>query len=252
MKKFMAQDIQGKVIAITGASSGIGECIARYLASRGAIVVLGARRLEKLETIVSEICNHGGSAYCMQTNVENGAEVERLVDYALECCGKLDVMVSNAGVMYVAPMDALKTEEWFRMISTNINGLLNGISASLPIFQKQGYGHFVNMASVAGLKVASPGSTVYSATKFAVRAISDGLRHEVGERIRVTVISPGAFESELKFGSSHPVGREKIMNFYSKVAVDPTPIAKAVEFAITMPSNIDLNEIVIRPTAQEF
>lgn len=252
MNNSITQDIQNKVIVITGASSGIGECIARYLANKGAIVILGARRLEKLKKIVSEISALGGKAYCIKTDVESDAEVKGLVDYAIECCGKLDVIVNNAGVMFDAPMDALKTEEWFKMINTNINGVLNGISASLPIFQKQGYGQFINIASVAGLKVASPGGTVYSATKFAVRAISDGLRHEMGENIRVTVVSPGAFESELKFGSSYAEGRKKIIDFYSKVAIDPLPIAKAIEFAINMPHYVDINEIVIRPTAQNF
>lgn len=248
----MPQDIKDKVIVITGAISGIGECISRYMATKGAIVVLGARRLEKLENIASEICLNGGRAYCIQTDVRKDAEVRRLIAYALKNCQKVDVIVSNAGVMHVAPMDALMTEEWSEMINTNINGVLNGISATLPIFQKQGYGHFINMASVAGLKVASPGSTVYSATKFAVRAISEGLRHEVGGKIRVTVISPGAFESELKFGGSHAEERKKILDFYSKVAIDPISIAKAIEFSICMPHFVDINEIVIRPTAQNF
>lgn len=244
--------MEDKVIVVTGASGGLGECIARHLSKKGATLILGARNIERLETIRLEIIANGGKAYCIKTDVTNPNDVERLVRYALTCTGRLDVLVSNAGVMCVAPLGALKVDEWSRMVDTNIKGVLYGIASALPVFESQDYGHFINIASVAGLKVASPGSTVYSATKFAVRVISDGLRHEVKDNIRVTVISPGAFDSNLKEGSSHEESSRKILDFYKKISIAPQPIAEAVCFAIEMPQEVDINEIVIRPTRQEF
>lgn len=244
--------IKDRVVLITGASSGIGECIARYLAKRGAIVILGARRLERLQVIVSEIRASGGTAYCTRVDVTSHDEVNQFVQFALNHAGKLDVIVNNAGVMHTAPIDELKVAEWSQMINTNIFGVLHGIAAALPVFKEQGYGHFINIASVAGFKVASPGGTVYSASKFAVRAISEGLRHEVGGAIRTCLISPGAIESELKFGGSHLESKKRILNFYENIAINAEHIARAVYFAITMSPEVDVNEIVIRPTYQDF
>lgn len=246
------ESIKGKVVVITGASSGIGESIARTLASHGAIVVLGARRINQLEKVVSDIKLLGGQAYCLKTDVTVREDLCGLVDFSLERFGCLDVIINNAGVMSVAPLSELKVDEWNHMIDVNIKGVLYGIAAALPVFKKQGFGHFINISSVAGLKVASPGSTVYSGTKFAVRAISDGLRHEVGGQIKTTVIEPGAVQSELKYGSSHLESRSRIIDFYDKIAIDPEAIAKAVLFAMTMSPEVDVNELVIRPTMQDF
>lgn len=244
--------MEDKVIAVTGASGGLGECVARHLANKGATLVLGARNISRLETIRQEIVSKGGKAFCIKTDVTIHDDVNELIQYALACTGRLDVLVNNAGIMRVAPLDALKIDEWNRMIDTNIKGVLYGVASALPVFERQGYGHFINIASVAGLKVASPGSTVYSATKFAVRAISDGLRHEVKDGIRVTVISPGAFDSKLKEGNSHEESSKRILDFYKKISIDPQPIADAIYFAIKMPQEVDVNEIVVRPTKQEF
>lgn len=244
--------IKDKVVVITGASSGIGESIARVLASHGAIVVLGARRISKLEKVVVDIQSVGGKAYYLKTDVTVRQDLNNLVDFALNKAGRLDVIVNNAGIMSVAPLSELKVDEWDRMVDVNIKGVLYGVAAALPIFKQQESGHFINISSVAGLKVASPGSTVYSGTKFAVRAISDGLRHEVGSQIRTTVIEPGAIQSELKYGTSHLESRARIIDFYDKVAIGPEAIAKAVLFAITMPPEVDVNELVIRPTMQDF
>lgn len=244
--------IKGKVVVITGASSGIGESIAKTLAFHGAIVILGARRFSQLEKVVSDIKSLGGEAYCLQTDVTVRQDLQNLVNFAIEKFKRLDVIVNNAGIMSVAPLSELKVDEWDCMIDVNIKGVLYGVAAALPVFKKQEFGHFINISSVAGLKVASPGSTVYSGTKFAIRAISDGLRHEVGGQIRTTVIEPGAVQSELKYGSSHLESRSRIIDFYEKIAIGPEAIAKAVLFAMTMPPEVDVNELVIRPTIQDF
>ena len=244
--------IKGKVVVITGASSGIGESIAKTLAFHGAIVILGARRFSQLEKVVSDIKSLGGEAYCLQTDVTVRQDLQNLVNFAIEKFKRLDVIVNNAGIMSVAPLSELKVDEWDCMIDVNIKGVLYGVAAALPVFKKQEFGHFINISSVAGLKVASPGSTVYSGTKFAIRAISDGLRHEVGGQIRTTVIEPGAVQSELKYGSSHLESRSRIIDFYEKIAIGPEAIAKAVLFTMTMPPEVDVNELVIRPTIQDF
>ncbi len=175
------REIEGKVVAITGASSGIGETTARHLAALGAMVVLGARRLERLEVIAAEINAAGGKAKPFAMDVTKQADVDAFVAGAVQAFGKLDMLVNNAGDGDRAALGA-KDEEWDRMIDINIKGLLYGVAAALPVFQKQGSGHFINISSVAGLKVFSPGGTVYSGTKFAVAAISEGLRHEVGDK----------------------------------------------------------------------
>lgn len=247
----MSNNIEGKVVVITGASSGLGEATARHLATLGAKVVLGARRQANLDTLVSEITEAGGKAVAYQTDVTRKEEVEALIKGALDSFGRVDVLINNAGAMAIAPMSEGKTDEWDRMIDINIKGLLYGIAATLPVFQQQNSGHFINIASVAGIKVFSPGGTVYSGTKFAVRAISEGLRHEVGGSIRTTTIEPGAVESELKLGSSHKASAEAVGEFY-KQAIPASSVARAIAFAIEQPADVDINEIVLRPTMQEF
>ncbi|WP_016988791.1 SDR family oxidoreductase [Flavobacterium sp. ACAM 123] len=248
----LADNISGKVVLITGASSGLGETTARYLASKGANVVLGARREERLKEIANDINTQGkGKAIYAKMDVTIKKDVQELVDKAVQEFGKLDVMINNAGLMSIAPLSELKVDEWDTMIDVNIKGVLYGIAAALPIFQKQESGHFINLSSVAGVKVFSPGGTVYSGTKFAVRAISEGLRHEVGGNIRTTTIEPGAIDSELKQGSSHKESSDFVNEFY-KNAIPSDSIARTIAFAIEQPSDVDINEIVLRPTVQEF
>ncbi|MDE0492173.1 SDR family oxidoreductase [Psychrobacter sp. A3] len=244
-------NIENKVIVITGASSGLGEATARLLAKKGAKVVIGARRTEKLEAIVQDIRAEGGQAEFIGVDVTKPNEVQALIEKALSAFGQIDVLVNNAGLMSIAPLSELKVDEWDRMIDINIKGVLYGIAAALPVFQKQNFGHFINLSSVAGVKVFSPGGTVYSGTKFAVRAISEGLRHEVGETIRTTTIEPGAIESELKFGSSHKESSEFVTDFY-KQAIPSDSVARAIAYAIEQPADVDINGIVLRPTSQEF
>lgn len=243
--------MNSKVAIITGASSGIGEATAKLLASKGVTVALAARRLDNLQRIAGEIQAAGGKASAHQVDVTQQAEVEKLVADVVKQHGRLDVMVNNAGLMAIAPLSLRKTDEWDRMIDINIKGLLYGVAAALPVFERQQSGHFVNIASVVGFKVFSPGGTVYSGTKFAVRAISEGLRHEVGGKIRTTVISPGAVDSELKFGSGHEDSRNFVLDFY-KMAIPADAIAQAIAYAIEQPASVDVNEIVIRPTVQDF
>ncbi|WP_405225702.1 SDR family oxidoreductase [Dokdonia sp. Asnod1-B02] len=246
----MNNSITGKVVVITGGSSGLGEATAHYLAEKGAKVVLGARRVEKLEKVASEIKQNGGAVEILRTDVTNASDVKALVKKAIDSFGKIDVMVNNAGIMPLAPLSALKVNEWDSMIDVNIKGVLYGIAAALPEFEKQKSGHFINLASVAGLKV-SPGGAVYSGTKYAVRAISEGLRQEVGKDIRTTILSPGLIDSELQLGSSDEGTSQFIQQVY-KDAIPAISIARAVAYAIEQPADVDINELVIRPTIQEF
>lgn len=248
----MTKNIENKVVVITGASSGLGEATARHLASLGAKVILGARREEKLKVIVDGIKAAGGDADYLATDVTKRSDVEALVQKALDGFGRMDVIVNNAGIMPIAPMSALKVDEWDQMIDINIRGVLHGIAAALPVFEKQQSGHFINMSSIAGVKVFSPGGTVYSGTKFAVRAISEGLRHEVGGKIRTTCIEPGAIDSKLKYGSSDQASSDAIQQRYENDAIPADSIARAVAYAIEQPANVDVNEIIIRPTVQDF
>lgn len=248
----MSNNIENKVVAITGGSSGLGEATARHLASLGAKIVLGARREEKLQTIVNDIKTNGGEAEYLVTDVTNRNDVKALVQKAVDTYGRMDVIVNNAGIMPIAPMSALKVDEWDRMIDINIKGVLYGIAAALPVFEKQESGHFINMSSIAGVKVFSPGGTVYSGTKFAVRAISEGLRHEVGGKIRTTCIEPGAIDSELKHGSSHGDSDAAVKDLYDNWAIPADSIARAIAYVIEQPVDVDVNEIIIRPTVQEF
>ena len=247
----MSNNISGKVVVITGASSGLGEATARHLSQLGAKVVLAARRKDRLEQLVGELIAAGGEAVAYQTDVTRADEVKALIQGALDTFGRVDVLVNNAGLMAIAPLSDVRVEEWERMIDINIKGVLYGIAAALPVFQQQNAGHFINIASVAGIKVFSPGGTVYSGTKFAVRAISEGLRHEVGGSIRTTTIEPGAVDSELKFGSSHQQSRDFVVDFY-KQSIPAESVARAIAYAIEQPADVDINEIVLRPTVQEF
>jgi NADP-dependent 3-hydroxy acid dehydrogenase YdfG len=247
----MSENIEGKVVVITGGSSGLGEATARHLAARGAIVAIAARRADKLAAIVADIEAAGGKAKAFTVDVTVKAEVDALIAGVVAAFGRVDVLVNNAGLMAIAPMSQGRTDEWDKMIDINIKGLLYGVAAALPVFEKQQSGHFVNISSVAGLKVFSPGGTVYSGTKFAVRAISEGLRHEVGGKIRVTSIEPGAIDSELKFGSGDAASRENVVAFYQQ-AIPADSVARAIAYAIEQPADVDINEIVLRPTVQEF
>ena len=248
----LTNNISGKVVVITGASSGLGETTARHLASLGANVVLGARRENRLQDISNEINqkSNGKSTY-LKTDVTKKEDVQALVNKAVSEFGKVDVMINNAGLMSIAPLSETKVDEWDRMIDINIKGVLYGIAAALPVFEKQENGHFINVSSVAGVKVFSPGGTVYSGTKFAVRAISEGLRHEVGGKIRTTTIEPGAIDSELKHGSSHKESSDFVGEFY-KIAIPSDSIARTIAFTIEQPADVDVNEIIIRPTVQDF
>ena len=241
-------DIKGKVVAITGASSGIGDAVARSLAAAGAKVVLGARRLDRLEAIVAGIRKGGGEVKLQATDVSKREDLTCLVKKAQERFGRLDVLIGNAGLMPLSPLDDLRVDEWDRMIDVNIKGVLYGIAAALPVFRAQGGGHFINVSSVAGHRV-SPTTAVYSATKYAVRAISEGLRQEAGDKIRVTIISPGAVESELAETISNADVKKRIVD-YRKMAIPAEAIAAAMAYAIGQPANVDVNEILIRPTAQ--
>ncbi|MEH1846353.1 MAG: SDR family oxidoreductase [Nostoc sp.] len=242
-------EIEKKVVLITGASSGIGEASARLLASRGAHVVLGARRTDRLETLVTAIRNEGGSAHYRQLDVTQLNDVEGFVGFAQKTFGRIDVIVNNAGVMPLSKLEALKVEEWNRMIDVNIRGVLHGIAAGLPIMKEQGFGQFINISSIGGHAV-SPTAAVYCATKFAVGAISEGLRQEVSD-IRVTVISPGVTESELADSISDSEARRGMQDF-RQIAIPPDAIARAIAFAIEQPDDVDVSEIIVRPTASPY
>ena len=242
-------EIEKKVVLITGASSGIGEASARLLASRGAHVVLGARRTDRLKTLVTAIGNEGGSAHYKQLDVTQRNDMEEFVGFAQKTFGHIDVIVNNAGVMPLSKLEALKVEEWNRMIDVNIRGVLHGIAAGLPIMKEQGFGQFINISSIGGHAV-SPTAAVYCATKFAVGAISEGLRQEVSD-IRVTVISPGVTESELADSISDSEARRGMQDF-RQIAIPPEAIARAIAFAIEQPDDVDVSEIIVRPTASPY
>jgi NADP-dependent 3-hydroxy acid dehydrogenase YdfG len=242
--------IEGRVVAITGASSGIGEATALLLAARGAKVVLGARGSERLAALAERIAKAGGTAVSVPTDVRRRGDLGTLVGLACDRYGKLDVLFSNAGVMPISPLSDLRVADWEEMIDINVKGVLYGIAAALPIFRKQGFGHFVHTASTAGLKTV-PTQSVYSGTKFAVRAISDGLRQEVGsEKLRVTVISPGFTRTNFAEAVDNTEVRAQLVESRDKLAMSPDAVARAVLFAIEQPSDVDVGEIVIRPTAQ--
>ncbi|WP_437749440.1 SDR family oxidoreductase [Enterobacter mori] len=240
-----------KVVVITGASSGIGEAIALHLANNAYSLVLVARRQDKINALVDRIIQQGGKAIAVKADVTRQEEVQRAIEAAISAYQRVDVLINNAGFMAIAPLSELKTDEWDKMIDTNLKGVLYGVAAALPVFQRQGSGHFINVASVAGIKVLAPGGVAYSATKFAVRALSEGLRQEAGKTIRTTLISPGAVESELQFGSSDEESKKFLHEFY-KQAISADAIARSVLFAIEQPGDVDINEIIVRPTQEEF
>jgi NADP-dependent 3-hydroxy acid dehydrogenase YdfG len=241
--------IEGKVVAITGASSGIGEATALLLSGRGAKLVLGARRLDRLEALGARITEAAGEAVFARTDVRRRDDVAALVNLASECFGKLDVLVKNAGIGPISPLDDLRVEEWEDMIDINIKGVLYGIAAALPAFRKQGFGHFVNTASTAGL-ITRPAMAVYSGTKFAVRAISEGLRQEAGDKLRVTIITPGFVRTDFIETVNNPAVRAQLEEARDKFAIPPDAIARAIVFAIEQPAEVDVGEIIVRPTAQ--
>jgi NADP-dependent 3-hydroxy acid dehydrogenase YdfG len=243
-------NISKKVVLITGASSGIGEATARLLASKGAHVVLGARRTERLEVLCGEINASGGVAHFQALDVTRRDDMQGFVDFALKLHGRVDVIVNNAGVMPLSKLEALKVSEWDQMIDVNIRGVLHGIAAGLPLMQKQQSGQFINIASI-GAYTVSPTAAVYCATKFAVRAISEGLRQEVGGDIRVTVISPGVTESELAESISDEGGRAEMREF-RKIAIPAMAVARAIAYAIEQPADVDVSELIVRPTASAF
>lgn len=242
--------INNKVILITGASSGIGEATARLLAEKGAQVVLGARRTERLAQLCEQIRAAGGSAQYQAVDVTRRADVQAFVDFAAHHYGRVDVIVNNAGVMPLSRLDALKVAEWDQMIDVNIRGVLHGIAAGLPLMQRQKSGQFINIASI-GAYAVSPTASVYCATKFAVRAISEGLRQEVGGDIRVTVISPGVTESDLAESISDEDSRALMRDFRS-IAIPAMAIARAIAYAVEQPADVDVSELIVRPTASPY
>jgi NADP-dependent 3-hydroxy acid dehydrogenase YdfG len=248
----MNNNIEGKIVVITGASSGLGEATARLLSAQGASVVLGARRIDRLRALADELSRRGDKAFAVPTDVVQHDQVKRLVDAAVQTYGRIDVMINNAGLMPQALLERLKIDEWNLMIDVNIKGVLYGIAAALPHMKQQKAGHFINVSSVAGHRVG-PGFAVYAATKHAVRALSEGLRQEVKPyNIRTTVISPGAVATELPNTVTDPQAAERIRKFYAEVAIPAESFARAVAFAMSQPEEIDVNEILFRPTRQEL
>jgi NADP-dependent 3-hydroxy acid dehydrogenase YdfG len=242
--------IKDKVVLITGASTGIGAEVARTLAARGAKVAIAARRQDKLDTVRAEIAAQGGDIRVYVMDVTDKHQVKAVVETVVQDFGRLDVIINNAGIMPIRPMSEVNTDEWDAMIDVNIKGTLYGIAAALPLFLAQQSGHIINLSSVAGIKVFAPGGTVYSGTKFAVSAISEGLRMEVGSAVRVTSIEPGAVESDLKLGTTG-TARDTVHGFYEQ-AIPASSVARAIAFAIEQPDDVDIYAIVIRPTVQEF
>ena len=248
----MTKAIEDKVVVVTGASSGLGEATARLFSAQGATVVLGARRADRLQSLAKELTASGGKAIAVTTDVTRREQVKALVDAAVQTCRRIDVMLNNAGLMPQAPLERLKIDEWDRMIDVNIKGVLYGIAAALPYMKQQKAGHFINVSSVAGHKVG-PGFAVYAATKHAVRALSEGLRQEVKPyNIRTTVISPGAVATELPNRVTEPDVAERLRKFYGEVAIPAESFARAVAFAMSQPEDVDVNEILFRPTRQEI
>jgi NADP-dependent 3-hydroxy acid dehydrogenase YdfG len=245
----MTANIKDKVVVITGASSGLGEATARRLAELGAKVVLGARRIDRLEALAAELSL--GKDAIVQTDVSRCAEVKRLVDHAVTLHGRIDVIVNNAGLMPQSPLERCKVDDWDRMIDVNLKGVLYGIAAALPYMKAQKSGHIINVSSVAGHKVRAAGA-VYAATKTAVRVISEGLRQEVKPyNIRTTIISPGATATELPDSITEPDIAETVRKIF-EIAVPAETFANMVVFAMSQPDEVDVNEILFRPTRQEF
>jgi NADP-dependent 3-hydroxy acid dehydrogenase YdfG len=246
----MSQNIKGKVVVITGASSGLGEATARHLAGEGAKMVLGARRLDRLQALAAEIGMSADAA--IQMDVTDREQVKALVDYAVKTHGRIDVIINNAGLMPHSLLEHGKVDDWDQMIDVNLRGVLYGIAAALPHMTQQKSGHIINVASVAAYKVR-PGSAVYAATKAAVRMLTEGLRQEVKPyNIRTTIISPGAVQSELPQSITEADVAKGVQDFYEAYAIPADSFARMVAFAISQPDEVDINEILFRPTAQEM
>ncbi len=246
----MSKKIRGKVVVITGASSGLGEAAARLLSAQGATVVLGARRSDRLQLLADELSGTGGKALAVATDVTHRNQVKRLVDRAAEKFGRVDVMINNAGIMPRAPLERLTIDDWDRTIDVNIKGVLYGIAAALPHMKKQKSGHMIFVSSVAGHKIG-PDFAVYAATKHAVRALAEGFRQEVKPyNIRTTIISPGAVATELPDSVTEPDIAEKIRTYYDEIAIPAESFAQAVIFAMSQPEEVDVNEILFRPIKQ--
>ena len=244
------EGIEGKVVVITGASSGLGEAAARHLAAEGARVVLGARRTDRIETIAQEITEGGAEAIAVTADVTDRDQVQALVDAAAEEFGRIDVLLNNAGVMPLSPLEMLRVDEWDQAIDVNIKGVLYGIAAALPYMKEQKSGQVISVSSVAGHTI-SPGGAVYSATKYSVRVIAEALRQEVKDyNIRSTVISPGAVDTELPSSVGAEGVAENIAEYYQENAIPADSFARCVVFAISQPEEMDVNEILFRPTRQ--
>jgi NADP-dependent 3-hydroxy acid dehydrogenase YdfG len=246
----MTRNIAGKVVVITGASSGLGEATARHLAAEGFRLVLGARRIDRLRALAEELKLGAGAA--MATDVTDASQLKALVDGAVAAHGRIDVILNNAGLMPHSPLERVRIDDWDRMIDVNLKGVLYGIAAALPHMMRQKSGHIINVASVAAYKVR-PGSAVYAATKAAVRMLSEGLRQEVKPyNIRTTVISPGAVQSELPQSINEADVARGVAEFYERYAIPADSFARMVAFAMSQPEDVDINEILFRPTAQEL
>lgn len=245
----MSHSASRKVILVTGASSGIGEAVARHLAAAGHAVVLGARRTDRLQALTDELRDQGFRAAFRTLDVTQLQDVQQFVAFAEATYGPVDVVINNAGVMPLSPLNALKVNEWDRMIDVNIRGVLHGIAAVLPGMEARGQGHVINVASI-GAHSVSPTAAVYCATKYAVHAISDGLRQETN-RIRVTLISPGVVESELADTISHEGARD-LMKDFRRIAIQPDAIARAIAYAVEQPADVDVSEMIVRPTASPY
>jgi NADP-dependent 3-hydroxy acid dehydrogenase YdfG len=243
-------EIEGKVVIITGASSGLGEATARRLAKNGAKLMLAARREDRLKDLVADLTKDSAVVKYQVTNVSDRSQVEQLVQATKEAYGRVDVLVNNAGLMPLSPLSATKVDEWEKMIDVNIKGVLYGIAAVMPIMLQQGSGHIINLSSVAGHKVFA-GGAVYCATKFAVKAISEGIRLESDGKIRSTNISPGTVATELANTISDDKSAEMVKQL-SAIAIDADAIARAITYAIEQPGDVDVNEMIIRPTKQEL
>lgn len=246
----MDNGIDGKVVVITGASSGLGEAAARHLAALGAKLVLGARRMDRIAALADELTAAGGAAIAVETDVTDRAQVERLVAAAVDAHGRIDVILNNAGLMAHSPLERVKVEDWDRMIDVNLKGVLYGIAAALPHMIRQKSGHIINVSSIAGHKV-NPNGAVYAMTKHGVRALSEGLRQEmVPHNIRTTIVSPGAVATELPLSITEPDIAAGVQEFYAKTAIPAASFARVVAFAMSQPEDVDINEILFRPTAQ--
>ena len=243
--------IHGKVVAITGASSGIGEATARHLAALGALVVLGARRTDRLDRVVAEIEAAGGEGVAVRVDVTEPGDLRSLVDVAVERFGRLDVLVGNAGVTRISTVADLDVEGWSAMVEVNVKGVLHGIAAALPVFRRQGSGHLVTVVSTSGLKIV-PTQAVYAGTKNAVRTLLEGLRQESTDGVlRTTSISPGYVRTELVDNAvDDPAVREEVKRSMADLGIDPTAVARAIAFAIDQPDDVEIGDLTIRPTRQ--